>query len=87
MIFVCSRWSDEDSAEVEDSLNGPSVEFTTSNEYDRRKSLQTKFEGVVDYDFKNKLEAMEEEDVCLFICLFFASIYLFYKPFILYYKI
>ena len=58
MIFVCSRWSDEDSAEVEDSLNGPSVEFTTSNEYDGRKSLQTKFEGVVDYDFKNKLEAM-----------------------------
>ena len=62
MIFVCSRWSDEDSREVEDSLKRPSVELTTSNEYDGRKSLQTKFEGVVDYDFKNKLEAIEEED-------------------------
>ena len=71
MIFVCNRWSDEDSPEVEDSLKGPSVELTTSNEYDGRKSLETKFEGVVDCDFKNKLEAMEEEDVCLFICLFF----------------
>ena len=62
MIFVCSRWSNEDSPEVEDSLKGPSVGLTTSNEYGGRKSLQTKFKGVVDYDFKNKLEAIEEED-------------------------
>ena len=40
---------------------GPSLELMTSNEYDGRKSLQTKFEGVVDYDFKNKSEAIEEE--------------------------
>ena len=62
MIFVCSRWSNEDSPVVEDSLKGPSVGLTTSNDYGSRKSLQTKFEGVVDYDFKNKLEAIEEED-------------------------
>ena len=60
MIFVCSRWSNEDSPEVEDSLKGPSVGLTTSNEYGGRKSLQTKFKGVVDYDFKNKFEAIEE---------------------------
>ena len=60
-FFVCSRWSDEDSPEGEDSLKGPSVELTTSNEYRGRKSLETKFEGVVDYDFKNKFEAIEEE--------------------------
>ncbi|CAH3164513.1 unnamed protein product [Porites evermanni] len=54
-------WSDEDSPEGEDSLKGPSVEQTTSNEYGGRKSLETKFEGVVDYGFKNKFEAIEEE--------------------------
>lgn len=35
--------------------------MTTSNEYGGRKSLETKFEGVVDYDFKNKFETIEEE--------------------------
>ena len=60
-MFVCSRWSDEDSPGGEDSLQGRSVEQTTSNEYGGRKSLETKFEGVVDYDFKNKFEAIEEE--------------------------
>ena len=61
VFFVSSRWSDEDSPEGEHSLKGPSVELTTSNEYRGRKSLETKFEGVVDYDFKNKFEAIEEE--------------------------
>lgn len=61
LFFVCSRWSDEDSLEGEDSLKGPSVEQTKSNEYGGRKSLETKFEGVVDYDFKNKFESIEEE--------------------------
>ena len=60
-LFVCSKWSDEDSPGGEDSLQGRSVEQTTSNEYGGRKSLETKFEGVVDYDFKNKFEAIEEE--------------------------
>lgn len=61
LFFVCRRWSDEDSPEGEDSLKGPSVEQTKSNEYGGRKSLETKFEGVVDYDFKNKFESIEEE--------------------------
>ena len=60
-MFVCSRWSDEDSPGGEDSLKGRSVEQTTSNEYGGRKSLETKSEGVVDYDFKNKFEAIEGE--------------------------